>query len=227
MNMKKFAILGLIFLLFSCQNTAKTIISPLGYEFFPLEIGRFVIYEVNKTSYFSSNPPEKKQYQLKEVITDSFVNEMGQKVYVVERSVRDNETQNWKIATVLSAYISNNQLVVMDNNISFVKLSFPVKEGLIWNGNFYNNYSRENYVITDFNKSFIINNLTFEKTLKVKQGEETPDFTKFQFREEIFAENVGLISIEATNIVYKQSNINKEIELGTIIQQKIIAYGKK
>lgn len=234
--MKKyiFKIQQLIILLFwcicstSCQNSAKTELLGFGYEFFPLEIGGYIIYEVNKIVYTSSGDVFKSNYQLKEVITDTFTNATRQKVYVLERYLRNNETQEWAIDSVWSAYRTNIQAVRQENNISFVRLSFPLKENLEWNGNFFNTNSREDYKVINLNKSLTINKLNFEKTLKVRQAYGDGNLVSLKAREEIYAENVGIISIADTLVSYKQSNniSNYIISDGRIINQNIIAYGK-
>lgn len=211
--------------MFSCQNSAKTPFPAYGYEFFPLEIGRYVIYDVNKTVYNLDGSVSKSNYQLKESVVDRFTSATRQEMYVLERYLRNNEAQNWKIDSVWSAYRTNNQAVRQENNISFVSLSFPLKENLEWNGNFFNTNSREDYKLVDLNKPLVINKLNFAKTLKVRQAYNNGNKISLKAKEEIYAENVGIIAILDTLISYKQDG-SYVISDGRIISQKVIAFGK-
>ena len=218
-----------LFCLTSCQNNAKTEPLALGYEFFPLEIGRYVIYEVTKTNYPSNQPIIRENYQLKEEVVDTFTSASKVKLYVLERYVRLDETQNWKIDSVWAASRTNNQAIRQENNVSFVRLTFPLKDKLIWNGNFFNNNAREDYQIEDFNKPMVINKLNLPKTLKVQQINDS-SLVRLTRRNEIYAENVGIVAIDETQITYKSDNLSIGkgiIDFGKIIKQRIIAYGKK
>ncbi len=220
---------GGLFCLNSCQNNAKTEPLAFGYEYFPLEIGRYIIYEVDKTNYPANQPVIRENYQLKEEVVDTFRSASNTKLYVLERYIRKDETQNWKIDSVWAASRSNNQAIRQENNISFVKLSFPLKDKLVWNGNFYNNNSREDYQIENFNKPLIINNLNLPKTLKVQQVNDS-SLVRLTRRSEIYAENIGIVAIDETNIEYKNDTVNLGrgiINFGKVIKQRIIAFGKK
>ena len=233
-NIKSFLLsaglfLGSLFCLISCQNSAKTEPLAFGYEFFPLEIGGYVIYEVEKINYPSNQPIIRKNYQLKEEVVDTFTSASKVKLYVLERYVRIDETKNWEIDSVWAASRTNNQAIRQENNISFVRLSFPLKDKLIWNGNFFNSNPREDYQIEDFNKSLVINKLNMPKTLKVQQINDS-SLVRLTRRSEIYAENIGIVSIDETQVSYKSDNasIGKGIiDFGKIIKQRIIAYGKK
>ncbi len=220
---------GGLFCLTSCQNNAKTEPLAFGYEFFPLEIGRYVIYEVEKTNYLSNQSIIRENYQLKEEVVDTFTSTSKVKLYVLERYIRADETQNWKIDSVWAASLSNNQGIRQENNISFVRLSFPLKDKLIWNGNFFNNNAREDYQIEDINKPLVINKLNLPKTLKVQQINDS-SLVRLTRRSEIYAENIGIVSIDEIQVSYKSDNANIGrgiIDFGKIIKQRIIAYGKK
>lgn len=233
-NIKSFLLgfslfLGGLFCLTSCQNSAQTEPLAFGYEFFPLEIGRYVIYDVQKTNYPSNQPIIRENYQLKEEVVDTFTSASKVKLYVLERYVRADETQNWKIDSVWAASLSNNQGIRQENNISFIRLTFPLKDKLVWNGNFFNSNSREDYQIEDFNKSLVINKLSLPKTLKVQQVNDS-SLVRLTRRSEIYAENIGIVGIDETQVFYKSDNANIGkgiIDFGKIIKQRIIAYGKK
>ena len=222
-------LLGGVLCLSSCQNNAQTVPLAFGYEFFPLEIGRYMIYEVTKTNYPSNQPIIIENYQLKEEVVDTFRSASKVKLYVLERYVRADETKNWKIDSVWVASRTNNQGIRQENNISFVRLTFPLKDKLVWNGNFFNNNAREDYQIESFNKPLVINKLNFPKTLKVQQVNDS-SLVRLTRRSEIYAENVGIVALDEIRIFYKsdERNIGKGvIDFGRIIKQKVIAFGKK
>ena len=94
-----------------------------------------------------------------------------------------------------------------------------------WNGNFFNTNSREDYKLVDLNKPLVINKLNFQKTLRVRQAYNNGNKISLKAKEEIYAENVGIIAISDTLISYKQDG-SYIISDGRIISQKVIAFGK-
>ena len=141
--MKLLAILVFAFTLISC-NKSK-VIGPeiLGYDFYPIEIGQYRIYDVEEIQYklvgFDTS-----FYQLRETIFDS-ISTTDQIVYLIRRDKRASESDQWESDSVWTATATTNYLAISENNVPFVKLTFPVELGKEWNGNVLNSKSEITY----------------------------------------------------------------------------------
>lgn len=226
--MKRLCLFGVFIMLFACNKTIEPDDKRLGYVYFPLEIGNYVVYEVDEKNYtiLDSN---RVFYQLKEVVTDTFTNLSGQKQFVLERYRRNNDLENWQIDSVWSALRTGSQAIKFENNIPYVKLVFPVERNSIWNGNAYNDKDEQNYRIADFRKSRVFGDISLLNTIKVQMFNDSSLVTQLK-REEVFAENIGMVFMERINVRFKSEpeNLGKGlIESGKIERFTVIDFGKE
>lgn len=197
-----FGSLGIFLFLTTCQSEVVEDTRVLGFQYYPLEIGRFVEYEVELITYSLSAPRETiTNYQLREELAAAFVDVNGEVAYRLERYKRDNVTQAWSLDSTWSVRRNNFNLTRNENSQVFVKLAFPVKDGLQWNGNLYNNYNKATYSIQNFGKPLTINGIDFPLTLTVFRNDEC-SAVSMDYRSEIFAENVGIIQKHDWQIKY-------------------------
>ncbi len=223
--------IGVIFLylgLASCNKTIEPDDKRLGYVYFPLEIGNYLVYAVEEKNYtiLDSN---RVFYQLKEVVADTFTNLSGQKQFVLERYRRNNELENWRIDSVWSALRTGSQAIKFENNIPYIKLVFPVERNSSWNGNAYNDKGERTFRITEFRQSRRYGDIQLPNTVKVLMGNDSSLVTQFK-REEIFAENIGLVFMQRINVRFKSDAINLGkglIESGKVEKFTIIEFGKE
>lgn len=201
----------------------------IGLNYFPLRTGYYQTYNVNETVYSEVTAPEKRVYQLKVEVADSFPNtgEAGY-TYVLRRSKRANENVAWQDLDTWSVRENDRELVVTEGNRPFLKLAFPVRKGNAWNGNKFNNLDADEYEIQALDEPFTAGGTTFEQALVVNQ-ENNEDLIVFQDnREEVYARNVGLIYKQTTQLRYCTSDDclgQQKIKSGIIYKQEIIAYG--
>lgn len=220
----------LIISLWSCQSESCECVSPpqTGVSFFYPLIGQAVIYDVNETQYALTGVITTKNYQLKEV-NASFFNDLdGIEALRIERYRRANETQNWVIDSIFTAKKAIDKAYKTENNVTFVKLVFPIKEGLKWDGNAYNSLGNDTYEMKNVNQVFQVNGQNFAKTLSVIQQNDST-LVDLKRRVEVYAEGIGLVFQEKVNISYCNSGdcLGKgKIDFGTKYIQKIKSYGK-
>lgn len=123
----------------SCKNK-QTIEEPnidFGYDYFPLEIGSELIYRVDSTIY---DPKEStveilnSMTYVREVVVDTFQDELGRLSHRIERFERPNVDVEWELKNVWSALRTETQAERFEDNLRFIKMVFPVNDGDIWNG---------------------------------------------------------------------------------------------
>jgi hypothetical protein len=230
----KFAIAIIIIavglLLAGCDTQPLDPLNPqAGTEYFPLEKGRFVSYNVKQTNYRLNQPPEVITFQLKEVISELYITPAGEPAWRVVRYRRADGRQNWEIISVWTARKTATFAMRTEENIPYLRLVFPVRLGKTWNGNQYNTLSRENYRITDIGRRYLIDGRPYNETLSVLQRNDSTLVGKNR-RMEVYAPNIGLIYRIDEQVAYCQDRtqncIGKAIiESGTIVEQRIFDSG--
>jgi hypothetical protein len=226
-----FSVLGWLAFVLLFQGCSKTIEPDgdrLGYNYFPLDIGHYVIYQVEEKNYTILNST-KLNFQLKEVVTDTFTNLSGQRQFVLERYKRNNENDIWKIDSVWAAVRTGSQAIKFENNTPYIKLIFPTSNNLVWNGNALNNYGEKTYRIQNYKRSLQLGDITLPNTLKVQMGNDSSLVTQVK-REEVYALGVGMVLMEKVNVRFKSDadNLGKGIiESGKIEKYTVIEYGKE
>lgn len=200
----------------------------LGMDYFPLEVGRYIEYNVDQTLYDIFGKTTS-QFQIKTVISDSFELN-GYTTFVFNQYIRNSENEQWQVDEVWLANILDNILVVQRKNINYSKLKFPIEEGRSWDGNAYNTIEKDTYEMKNVNQSYSLEANTFLETVTVIQHENLDVLVETDYRIEVFAKDVGLIYNEVQLIAYcadfdcfGQQIINE----GIIYKQAIISHGKE
>lgn len=200
-------------LISSCKKETTTL-SELeqGQNFYPLQIGKYVVYDVDSLVYndlLRATIPS--ECQLRYNVVDTFRNNAGELSYVINVLYRKEASDEYVPHDVIYATMSDNKLVVTEQNLNFIKLTFPVENGNSWNGNAMiplgdqdnaqyddNNW---NYVYNNFDQSYNTGVELFQHTVTVNEIDDqlnNPDVdsTVYAFRnysQEIYAYNVGMI----------------------------------
>jgi len=201
----------------------------IGYDFFPLETGRFIEYDVQEMQYPLARPPVLTTYQVKERIGEAFTQTEGIASYRLERFRRSDERQSWLLDSVYTLRRETTRALRTEHNVAYVKLVFPVSEGLRWNGNAFNARDSETYELRNLDQPFRVGTQTFARTLSVLQREDS-SLVSLQRRNECYARNIGLIYRENTQVFYCNSPdcLGKgTIDFGTKLIYRIRTYGKE
>ncbi|WP_027000428.1 hypothetical protein [Eisenibacter elegans] len=199
-----------------------------GQSFAALEVGNFVDYEVERVDFFLLDAPEVQRFQLREIVVDTFTNIQGSKSYRIERYRRANAQQFWRIDSIWTARIEGAQYIRTENNIPYIRLVFPPRNGLTWDGNQVNALRSQQYVVKELGQERIINNQPFLSTLKVEQANDS-SLVELNRAYEIYAQGVGLVEKSLQRFFYCQGNDcigNNIISFGFTYTQKVTTYGK-
>ena len=196
-------VFALFVLTISCQKEEPCgcVSLPLnGREFLYVYPKTSTVYDVQQTQYALTQSPVTKTYQLKETATM----DIDGKNISIERYRRENDTQKWTIDSVFSVKKELDKVLRTENNVTFVKLIFPVSESLKWNGNAYNSLGNDTYELKKLNQPFQTNGQNFNRTLTIIQQNDST-LVDLKRRLEVYAEGVGLIYQEKTNVSYCNS----------------------
>jgi hypothetical protein len=211
----------LSFSFFSCSNKTEEFVTEPLSDYMPLQVGKYITYRIDSLVYpgiYFQRVPEIHSYQVKHLVDSEFKDNLGQPSYRIYRFLRNvNGDDNW--VSNGSYYITPlaDQIEVVENNLRFVKLHAPVKEGTSWKGNKYlgtdpyysfgynfgndDNMKNWEYRYDLFEPTFTYNGENYTDVYTVEQEDAfknvpitDPAFIAFKTRSvDKYAKNIGLI----------------------------------
>ncbi len=182
----------------------------VGYDYYPLELGRYIVYDVYDTNYTALGRIDS-VYQLKEIIS-GLIQEGNELKYVLHQYFKERSAPHWPSQpdSVWTLVNSSNQLIRTENNISYIKLIFPVKDNITWNGNARNIYDAQLYMMRAVDQTYPVSGLFFNPSLLVQQSNEKSIVNK-DVRYEVYARGIGPIKKEYTVYSYDQSQLGQDV----------------
>ena len=223
----------------SCK---KEIESPpdVGYDYAPVNIGKYVVYDVDSTVYddFALDTTYTK-YRIKEKLEEIYVDNQGRQAIKLVRYIKmydsliSYDNIAWTVKDVWNYTKTNTSLEVVEEDVRFTKLSFPIKIDATWNGNALNTIGEWNYTYDYINQSETINGVHFENVLLVVQKNDKNNAIHREYFIEKYAKDVGLVYREIkdleSNTIKVQNGIiipvEQRIEKGVIYKLTYITHG--
>ncbi|MDJ1501500.1 hypothetical protein [Xanthocytophaga agilis] len=228
MSKKILFIIGALIIFWGCNSSEETP-SPtrLGYDFYPLEVGQYAVYDIFEVKYQIYTKPDTHTYQVKELVYDTITDLTNEPAFILYRYSRANSSSTWELDSAWLTKRTSYVALRKENNVDYVRLSFPLKEGLKWNGNQYNSYGEEMYEASSFDQPYQVLDSTYDKTVTILQRDEVNAVLKDR-RMDVYARNTGLIYKERIQLTYLQNGGtvgNGDIDHGTYYIQKIREFG--
>jgi hypothetical protein len=191
----------------ACENTLEDYQpNDQGTDFFPLEVGNTWIYQLDSITYDNNgNKIDTISIQVKETITEQFIDQEGNDVYRVARAWLKNDI--WVTSDIWSASIDEKLAYRTEENLRFAKMSFPIVEGNTWDGNafideqiivkiagepirVYQNWG--DYSYTNVDQSENIGDIFYPSVCTVNQVDLEDKITR-RYAEEKYAKGIGLV----------------------------------
>lgn len=221
-----FAIGGLL-LCSSCkdESTFEDPIVDETLEYFPVAIGKSVTYQVDSIIYDPTESAvlvDTSRVYIREVMVDTFRDEIGVLNYRIERYQAYDSNFDWEIKDVWSTSLENNRAERFEENLKFVKMVFPVKDGDIWDGNLYIDetsiffiagesieiFKSWFYEVLSTDEPEQIGGFSFENVTTISQADEE-NLIERRYSIEKYAKGVGLVYREME--IYDTQEIDETI----------------
>lgn len=232
----------------SCGKNETETLPDLAKDYFPLQIGKTLIYDID-TVIYDPQPGNTVQidtyrWQIKEVFVDTFKDITGLLTYKIERSERRRgSTASFEVKKIFTAALSDNEALRTEDNLKFIKFPRFFGERTTWDGNVYCDQSliievagermglfskKWNYEVLSFGKAEKIGIKDFTDVLTVRAQSDTRILTEKRYNLEKYAKGIGL--------VYKEQHIldtqkldasiawGKKAERGYIVKQTIVSF---
>lgn len=218
------------FCLVSCESRkVEPDPSRLGYDYFPLETGRYSIFDVHQTYYSLATEPVIHIYQVKDEVSESFTDLSGETAYKLFRYSRKDTLSAWQLDSVWTAKRTPSQAIRTENNVPFVKMVFPLEAQQTWNGNALNNRGSDDYQTEAFRNTYLLPKHTFDNTITVVQQSDSSLIGQDK-RLEVYAQGVGLVYREQVQLQFCSTSTEclgqGKIDFGIKFYYRLNSYGK-
>ncbi|WP_207492887.1 hypothetical protein [Aridibaculum aurantiacum] len=208
-------VLGTMAVFTSCKKETEELDAAQLEEYFPIKQGNVWIYRIDSIllAPFGAALVER-SYQLRDSVVSTFSDNQGRPSYIIYRSIRDTAaTKPWWTGGTIYATVTDRWVEYVENNLRYVKLSKPIKEGYSWYGHaFIDTHDNSDYKYLDkkngwdytyekLGEPFTVLNKTYDSTLTVAQNDEVSPAGPFDpnhfkqrlFGKEVYAKGIGLI----------------------------------
>jgi hypothetical protein len=218
-----FLLLSLLFI--SCKKESIIYNSESINEYFPLTIGKTITYQLDSTLFTNFGQGDTVvSYQAQDVVTEQTTDNLGRPAYLIVRYLRQDSTQNWTPNNTFMAIPTGNSIEYVENNLRFLKLEMPIRQGFSWNGNSYiDTYSvysdlqymaNWDYTYDSLYTPLTINSVTIDSTIEVAERNEflgeDPSNPATQYAEQTYSvekygKGIGLIYRDFVHWEYQGS----------------------
>lgn len=242
MNIRFLLILALALGILACENSLEDYQPGItGTDYFPLEVGNTWIYQLDSITYDNNGSKiDTTSIQVKETITEHFIDQEGNDAYRIARAWLKNDF--WVTSDIWFASIDDKLAYRNEENLRFAKLSFPIKEGNTWDGNafideeiivkiagepirVYQNWGDYLYISVDESEN--IGGDNYSSVCTVNQVDLEDKITR-RFAEEKYAKGIGLVykQMIVLNTQKFDSTDSWEVkaEEGFILEQTLISF---
>jgi hypothetical protein len=228
-----FIALGLL-LFTACKKETTSDSINFHADYYPLETGRFVIYEAMEIQHDDQAIilSDTNKFFLKTVIGEEIEDLMGDQAHKFYRYTRTNENDPWVIKDVWTTKLKSNRVELVEENERIVKLVFAPTPDKEWDMNAYNAEDKMlvRYDETSLHKSYTSTPSNFpatslDSTIRVNQ-QNFFSLVDDRKKYEIYAKGIGLV-----HKFYKNNSINNfdtlNIRQGREIHYRLIEFGKE
>lgn len=213
---KHISIYGILLLCFAalllpgCKNKTDDFILDYKYEYFPLDSGRYWIWEVDSVIFTPLGSGfvqrDTLKVYIKEVVESIYLDNAGRPTARIERYQSNSENYQWFVTNIWFANLTPRTGEKVEENLRFIKLLFPPKLEQTWRGNQYIQFT-ENiewmkdwiYRVVSLDEPKTLNGITFDSTITILQVDRENLIQK-TFATETYAKNVGLVYKEWLNL---------------------------
>lgn len=220
-----------------CKKKKTEAPPDVGYEYAPDIIGKYVVYDVDSTVYddFAKDTLYYK-YRIKEKLSENFIDNQGRNAIKLIRYIKrydpakSYDQMDWTVKDVWNYTRTQTSLEVVEENIRYTKLVFPVKTDVSWNGNAQNTQPAMEYKYLFTNLKHAVNSNVFDDVLCVEQKDDKrKNVIHRQYYIEKYAKGIGLVYREITdlysNTVVANVPVEQRIEKGIIYKLTYITHG--
>lgn len=195
----------------ACKKKTEDFQTQPVSDFYPLAVGKYITYNLDSTVYINFGSKDTViSYQVKHYVDALITDNLGRPAYRIIRYIRKTPANPWVPDNTFMAVPTEYTIEFIENNLRFIKLKAPVRNGFNWKGNSYIDFTSLNlelryledwdYTYDSLNTKTILGTITIDSTLKVAQRDEVignpadpTAYSEGNLGIEKYAKGIGLI----------------------------------
>ena len=196
----------------SCKKDPENYEMASLSDYYPTIVGKYVVYKLDSLTYVNFGAKDTTiSYQVKHYVDALITDNLGRPAYRIIRSIRKLPTDPWMPDNTFMAVVTDNAVEFTENNLRYIKLKRPIRDGFSWRGNSYIDTKSLNsdfkyldewdYTYDSVNVKTTVGAYTLDSTLKVVQKEDEilgnpsdPNaFSERNYSWEKYAKGIGLV----------------------------------
>jgi hypothetical protein len=197
-----------------CKTDEPISIDP-GYDYFPMDIGRYVSYDVDSIFIdFDASVNDTTYFQVKERIDSLFTDGEGRSAATLKRFYRDDETQPWDLRDVWTVTRTATRAEKYEENIRYVRMAFTVLADKQWDGNAFNAFDEWEYSYENIGGSANVGGELYSNTVDVIQRDNA-NLLRREFGKETYAHDIGMIyrELDTCNLFIDSQQIRLGVKM--------------
>ena len=220
---KQFLFLAIITVVFfsACKKSTDVLETAAVSEYSPLLVGKYISYNLDSSLFINFGTKDTViSYQVKHQIDAQITDNLGRPAYRITRYIRKTAANAWVPDNTFMAVPTDFTMEFIENNLRFLKLKGPIRNGYSWKGNSYiDTYSINSpvryladwdYTYDSVNVKQTIGAFTLDSTLKVAQRDEVignpadpNSYHEINFGAEKYAKGIGLVYRKFLHVEYQ------------------------
>ncbi len=198
-----------------CSKETETFESATLQDYFPMAVGKVFTYRLDSIVPTAFGTALTTRYYLaKDSVESQFNDNAGRPSFRIFRFITDTlAAQPYRFAATYVATVDNNtkQVEYVDNNLRFIKLHLPIKEGFTWRAHGFIDTKSINSTVSyldeweydyrNVGENYTVRNKTYNNCVTVSQRDETNppgpfnpgNYQQRNFGEEVYAKGIGLV----------------------------------
>lgn len=196
---------------YSCKKSSETFKTATLDDYMPLETGKYITYQLDSLIYLAFGTRDTTiSYQVKYQVDSLITDNLGRPAYRIFRYIRKTPANAWAPDGTVMAVNATNSRELIENNLRYIKLTLPVKDGHSWKGNSYiDTYSSNSLLqyLNDWDYTYSnvalpdnIGTYSLDNTVTIDQRDEVignpgdpSGYSEINFGQEKYALGIGLV----------------------------------
>lgn len=206
-------------------NTPSATIQPTDY--LQLQVGKYVTYRLDSLQFKNFGTQDTiVSYQAKDVIDAAITDNLGRPSWRVVRYLSDTTgTAEWVPDITYMVTATKQDVEVVENNLRYIKLVYPVTDGYNWSGNSYIDATSDTFNVVTYLYGWtytydsigmsyntlmgsVANTLTVIQQPDVTIGDfsNPTQFSERDYSAEVYGKGIGLIYKSFIHQAYQPPN---------------------
>ncbi len=195
----------------ACKKQREEFKTETIQDYTPLAPGKYITYQLDTFRYLPFSLKDTTiTYQVKHVVDALITDNLGRPAYRIIRYIRNKPQDKWLPDNSFMAVNTGSSFEFIENNLRFLKLKLPLKDGYAWKGNTYiDTYSLNStvrylddwdYMYENMHEPLTLGSFQLDSTLKVNQRDEIignpsdpNSYSEKNFGAEVYAKGIGLV----------------------------------